>query len=278
MQTYTDLAMESAEILETDRRVRYIDDNITLTSIDKGAGNRYYTYEVKANLIDNSDARVKLSENISEAISILANKCRLNRMKIMVIGLGNRGMTADALGPKVVDKIKVVRSYNGALCAFTPSVTGLTGLETYDIVKGISDRIEPDIIIAVDTLASRRVNRISSAYQISDCGIRPGSGVGNSRMAISYDTLNIPVIAIGVPLVVYAKTLASDVLSEYLDNNKYDLSSRAVEIIRKSLDYKPSDLVVTPKEIDVIVETASQVISAAINIAFYGKTKALKKM
>lgn len=260
--------MESTQYKDTDRNVKRINDNILMTFIDRGKGERYITYECSGNLIEDKNLSKNLSNNIAQSIMKLLNINGNSKESILVIGLGNRGMTADALGPRTIDLVKAGKKTKRTIYAFTPSVTGLTGLEAYDIVKGISDRVSPDYIIAVDTLASRRVNRISSAFQLTDAGIRPGSGVGNSRKVINGETMNIPVIAIGVPLVVYAKTLAQDVLSDYLDNaEKYELSEKAVEVIRKSLDYKPSDLVVTPKEIDIIVDTAAEIISNAINSA-----------
>jgi spore protease len=266
MLPYTDLALESTPVKSEKRYSRALSDNIMMTSIDRGKGSRYITYECSFNIISDDAGCKKLSEYLSQSIKKLMGLKRLTA-RTLIIGLGNRGMTADALGPKVVDKIKINDKIN-CVYAFNPSVKGLTGLETYDVVKGISDRIKPDMIIAIDTLASRRVNRISSAFQMTDSGISPGSGVGNIRQAINAVTLGIPVIAIGVPLVVYAKTLALDVLGDYLDNaSQYDLSEKAVNSIRNSLNYKPSDLVVTPKEIDIIVDAAADIIADAINIA-----------
>jgi len=267
MLTYTDLALESSLFIRNDRQTKVLSDNLLVTTIDRGKEGKYITYECTANIISDLEMRKTLSSHMAESIKKLIKSKKLFSSKTMIIGLGNRGMTADALGPKVVDKIKISEDRK-TVYAFTPSVKGLTGLETYDVVKGISDRVNPDVIIAVDTLASRKVSRISSAFQMSDNGISPGSGVGNTRQAINSETMGVPVIAIGVPLVVYAKTLAQDVLSEYLNNaEKYNLSGKAVEIIRKSLDYKPSDLVVTPKEIDVIVEAAADIIAEAVNTA-----------
>ena len=272
MQIFTDLALESSVYKESDRTTKQLLDKLSCTVINKGDGKHYITYECFDNIVKNINIRKSISGYMAESIIKLLDYKKLRNNKILIIGLGNRGMTADALGPRVVDRI-IIKTENDTLCAFTPSVTGLTGLETFDIVKGISDRVKPSAIIAIDTLASRKVNRIGSAFQLSDNGISPGSGVGNNRVPINSESMNIPVIAIGVPLVVYAKTLAQDVLSSYLDEaDKNDLSTKAVEVIRKSLDYKPSDLVVTPKEIDIIVDASADIISSAINIAFWGKS------
>lgn len=273
MDIYTDLAMESSKFLESDKIKKKISGKLSKIVIDKGYGNRYITYESYENLIDVKEAREELSNYLASSLKeLLELKCIKNN-KILVIGLGNRGMTADALGSRVIDRLMVDTIQNNTLCAFTPSVTGLTGIETYDIVKGISDRVEPTIIIVIDTLASRKVSRINSAYQLSDSGLRPGSGVGNMRKAINRETMGVSVIAMGVPLVVYAKTLARDILSDYLKQpEKYQLNNNAIESIKKSLDYQPSDLVVTPKEIDIIVDVSANIISAAINKAIWGKS------
>lgn len=271
MDIFTDLAMESSKYIESDKAKYNISDKLSRIVIDKGYGNKYITYESYDNLIEEKNAREELSNHMAHSLSELMELKRIRKNKILVIGLGNRGMTADALGTRVVDRLIIDNKSNISLCAFAPSVTGLTGIETYDIVKGISDRVEPTMIIAIDTLASRKVSRINSAYQMSDSGIRPGSGVGNMRVAINQETMGVRVIAMGVPLVVYAKTLAQDVLSDYINEpEKYQLNGSAVESIKRALDYKPSDLVVTPKEIDIIVDISSKIISEAINKSIWG--------
>lgn len=271
MEIFTDLAMEASEFKAEDLKSKKVADKVYLHTIDKGEGKRYYTFECLGNIVRDYELRHNLSKEIAKKIKNLVDFKFIKKTKALVIGLGNRGMTADALGPRVIDRIIVNDSDNKGVSAFTPSVTGLTGMETFDIVKGICDRVNPSVIIAIDTLASRRVSRISSAFQITDSGISPGSGVGNNRKSLNKESLGIPVIAIGVPLVVYAKTLAQDVLSDYLEKaDDYHLSKKAVEVIKNSLNYKPSDLVVTPKEIDVIVDASSEIIAHAINFAFWG--------
>ncbi|MCL2526886.1 MAG: GPR endopeptidase [Defluviitaleaceae bacterium] len=152
-----------------------------------------------------------------EIIKILARKLgslhKLNKNAvILIIGLGNWQVTPDALGPKVCEKILVTRHIKDetpedlkgkvrAVSALSPGVMGLTGIETAEIVKGVAEKVKPDMIIAVDALAARRTNRINATIQISDAGINPGSGLGNKRAAINSETMGVPVIAVGVPTV-----------------------------------------------------------------------------
>ena len=147
----------------------------------------------------------------------------------LVVGLGNWNVTPDALGPKVVSNMMVTRHLLEYLpdqvdegvrpvCAVAPGVLGITGIETGEIVRGIVDRIRPDYVIAIDALASRKLERVNTTIQIADTGISPGSGVGNRRMELSRDTLGIPVLAIGVPTVVDAATMANDTIDMVLDS------------------------------------------------------------
>src|SRR5690606_35629985 len=148
---------------------------------------------------------------------------------ILVVGLGNWNVTPDALGPKVVSNLMVTRHLLEYLpdqvdegvrpvCAVAPGVLGITGIETGEIVKGIVDRIRPDYIIAIDALAARKLERVNTTIQIADTGIAPGSGVGNKRMELSKDTLGVPVLAIGVPTVLDAATMANDAIDLVLDS------------------------------------------------------------
>ncbi|MEG0766549.1 MAG: GPR endopeptidase [Clostridia bacterium] len=142
---------------------------------------------------------------------------------VLVIGLGNRRITADSLGPRVVDGILVTRHMREqtpdflrgrlrAVSAVSPGVLGVTGLETAEVVRGLVEHVKPTAVIAVDALAARETHRICTTLQIADTGIHPGSGVGNHRMGLNQETLGVPVIAMGVPMVVYAATIARDAL------------------------------------------------------------------
>ena len=210
----------------------------------------------------------------------------------LVVGLGNSNVTPDALGPKVVSDVEVTRHILEyaphvlsrpirSVSAISPGVLGTTGMETVEVIRGVVDKIKPSFIIAVDALASRKLERISTTIQIADTGINPGSGVGNKRMAMSKETLGVPVIAIGVPTVVDAATMANDTIElvlENLDKNNLQVSSdydkikaasqnEKYAIIKEALNPYIGDLVVTPKEIDEIIISVSDVVAQGINHA-----------
>ncbi len=213
---------------------------------------------------------------------------------VLVVGLGNWNVTSDSLGPKVVSKLMVTRHLiqyvpeeveDGVrpVCAIAPGVLGITGIETGEIVKGIVDRIRPDCIIAIDALASRRLERVNTTIQIADTGISPGSGVGNKRMDLSRDTLGVPVIAIGVPTVVDAATIANDTIDLVIDSfiSKADQGTdffnmlknidrnEKYQLMQKSLEPYTGNLIVTPKEIDEVIERIAKAIANGINIAVH---------
>ncbi|MDD6796580.1 MAG: GPR endopeptidase [Clostridiaceae bacterium] len=210
----------------------------------------------------------------------------------LVVGLGNRKVTADALGPKVTEGIMVTRHLKAVMpdaiddsvvqvAAIAPGVLGITGVETGEIIKGLVERIKPDVIVCVDALASRKIERVNKTIQISDTGIAPGAGVGNHRMQINEETLGVKVIAIGVPTVVDAATIANDTIDLVIDNlisnseegkdfynmlKKIDKNEKGL-LIREVLNPFVGDLVVTPKEIDLMIDSLSKIIANGINIA-----------
>jgi len=169
------------------------------------------------------------------------------------------------------------------VCAVAPGVLGITGIETGEIVKGIVEKVQPDIIIAIDALASRKLERVNTTIQIADTGISPGSGVGNKRMDISHETMGRPVISIGVPTVVDAATMANDAIDLVLDNLiKHSEKGSEFYNMLKSVDreekylmiqelLKPNvgNLIVTPKEIDEVIERVAKVIANGLNIALH---------
>lgn len=207
---------------------------------------------------------------------------------VLVVGLGNEKITADALGPKVISQIDMTRHLleyvpqymkpgTRSVCGIAPGVLGTTGIETGEIVKGIVEKIKPDRVIVIDALASRKIERIATTIQISNTGIVPGSGLGNHRNAITQETMGVPVIAIGVPTVVEAAVIASDAfelvvqkmqkeershpsLEEWVQGNPY-------AEIRDALIPSDINLVVTPKDIDELIENIKNVIVRGINFA-----------
>ena len=190
---------------------------------------------------------------------------------VMVAGLGNPEITPDALGPKASAKVLATRHISGevarstgldrlrAVAVLNPGVTGQTGIETGELLFGIIRRIRPSAMIVVDALASRRLSRLGCTVQISDTGISPGAGVGNHRARIDRDTMGIPVIAVGVPTVVDAPTLAFDLLE--IDDEREGAA------LSEKISPRGRSMVVTPKEIDLLVDRAARLISLSINYA-----------
>ena len=268
-----------------------ITNNNCLNSTRKPIGN-YITIESPSMKENDTFTHEEIIKVLSENIADLA---KLKKMSlILVVGLGNRYVTPDALGPLVISKILVTRHITDSLpeeiddavrgvSAISPGVMGITGIETGEIIKGICESIHPDLIIAVDALAARKTERINSTIQMSDTGISPGSGVGNRRMALNKETLGIPVIAIGVPTVVDAATLINDTMDKVL--NEMSLKAKKggefykmLQTLDKEEKYNliyeiltPCDgnMFVTPKEVDAVVKRLANIISNGINIALH---------
>lgn len=260
-------------------------------SIGKPMGN-YITLEIP-NLKDNDpDINKKTIDMMSkELISLLQLK---ENSTILIVGLGNWNVTPDALGPKVISNLMVTRHLleyvpehvdEGVrpVCAISPGVLGITGIETGEIVKGVIDRVKPDYLIAIDALAARSMERVSTTIQIADTGIAPGGGVGNKRMELSQNTLGMPVIAIGVPTVVDAATLTNDAMDLVIDSmikeapvgtDFYNMlknidRDQKYELLKEALNPFVGQLIVTPKEIDDIISRVSKVVANGLNIALH---------
>jgi len=201
---------------------------------------------------------------------------------VLVIGLGNRTITPDALGPLVVDKVAVSRHVTQYLpelvdervrpvCAIAPGVLGVTGIETGEVVLGLVEKIKPALVIAIDALASRSTEKISTSVQLTDTGVQPGSGLGNGRMQLTKETLGVPVIAIGVPTVVHASTISQDAVSLLLNEmgEKEENSAQLLELVGKVVSEKIGPLVVTPKDIDTIVDRSADLIATGIDLTLH---------
>ena len=262
------------------------------------------------------------NENIKNIGHVLINEFKnyLNIKKedlVLVIGLGNVLSTPDSLGPKVIDNIIVTNHlYEMNICdskyqkvaALTPSVTGKTGIETFDQIKSIVEKIKPKIIIAIDSLAASSINRVNKTIQITNTGINPGSGIGNLRKEISFETIGVPVIAIGIPTVVDATSIVYDTLNYMLkkysfskksiQNKKYLLTYNNINYLNEDVIINEEDkqillglvgklsnqelkeliyevltpigynLVVTTKEIDFMISNFVKIISNSLNIFF----------
>lgn len=188
---------------------------------------------------------------------------------VLVLGLGNRHMTADALGDRVVNSVLVTRHLQDqrmrSVCAMAPGVLGVTGVETAELALGLTNKLKPSAVLVIDALAAMETNHICTTIQLTDTGISPGSGVGNHRQGINAQWLKVPVIAIGIPMVVYASTIVRDALRKILSRES---SLEAAEAMAEELaGAAAGDFVVTPRSIDELVQGLADTLALAINAA-----------
>ena len=242
---------------------------------------------------EDEDYHREISEQLAKVIRKLT-RVKKEEISVLIVGLGNRGVTPDALGPRVVDNLfitrHIIKEYGkyafgeekvNRISSIVPGVMAQTGMESLEIIKGIIKETKPDLIIAVDALAARSTKRLNRTIQVTDTGINPGSGVGNHRHGLNEKSLGVPVISIGIPTVVDAATIVNDTmynlvtaltqseafsavgssLEELNDAEKY-------ELIRELLSPNLNAMFVTPKDIDESVKRLSFTISEGLNIAF----------
>lgn len=288
--------LENVPGIETFENI--VDDNIKTTIVkivdsqgEKAIGKpvgTYVTVDIK-NLKLASDDDIEKASNVvkDELKKIIDSHCE-GKDEILVVGLGNQFVTPDSLGPKVVSEIDITKHFlkytpqyvepgTRSVCAIAPGVLGTTGIETYEIIKGIVDNVKPKMLIVIDSLASKSIERISSTVQISDTGIVPGGGVGNAREELSQKTIGIPVIAIGVPMVVESAVLVNDCLDLFIEKLQDEAKSNDYlnelkekdnyEEIKESLNPTGYNMIVTPKEIDDLIENMKDVVARGINFA-----------
>lgn len=258
LMNLSDLMIEAVD-MKKDGVVRDVrkNKNVTITKIDVsdssiGEIGKYITVEFE-DIMDKSIRK--------EVISLLKGLLEENGMKedssILVVGLGNERSTPDSLGPLVIENIIVTRhlevlglNSKRVVSAIKPGVMGETGIETKDIIKGVVEKIKPDFLLVVDALKSGSLKRLNKTIQLTDTGIHPGSGVANKREKLDKKSLGIPVIAIGVPTVCDIRTI----INESVDDNNI-----------KNIP----EMIITPKEIDFIIDKMSDLISICINKALY---------
>lgn len=310
-QIRTDLALETQEKMQEDRvelkGVRYfeeeVDKNLVISTVvietENGAktmGKPKGTYiTIEAGNMDEEDEdyhreiSVQLARIIKQLIPVKKEEC-----SVLVVGLGNRAVTPDSLGPRVADNLYITRhilkEYGrfafGKDCvnrvsSIVPGVMAQTGMESMEIVSAVVKETKPDFVIAVDALAARNTKRLNRTIQVTDTGINPGSGVGNHRHGLNEKSLGVPVIAIGIPTVVDAATIVNDTMSNLLtalsQNEEWKRIGNSVkelndaekyELIRELLSPGLNIMFVTPKDIDESVKRLSFTISEGINLAF----------
>lgn len=256
----------------------------------------YLTLEAPNLAVPDEDYHREISLKLAEYLKELIGKEMLEReeLSVLVIGLGNREVTPDALGPYVAEQVCVTRhivkeygkyamgmEHVKSVSAVVPGVMGQTGMESQEIVKGIVKETEPDLVIAVDALAARNSRRLNRTIQIADTGIHPGSGVGNHRNGLTRETMGIPVIAIGVPTVVDAATIVNDTMENFIealesskmlkgvgDVLKTYSNAEKYELVKELISPHLNGMFVTPKDEDEMVKQISYTISEALNVLF----------
>lgn len=255
----------------------------------------YVTIEVPELRGKDSDLQDRVATRFAQEFEKFLNKLNIPAdAKVLIIGLGNWNVTPDALGPIVVENVLVtrhlfqlmpdkVRPGYRQVSALAPGVMGLTGIETSEIVQGIVEKSRPDLVIAIDALASKALERVNTTIQIADTGIHPGSGIGNKRKGINRETLGIPVIAVGVPTVVYASTIvnsAIELLVHHVKQRTHNTrevfgvldslpEEERLQFVKEVLGPLGQDLLVTTKEIDAFIEDIANVIASGLNAALH---------
>lgn len=297
---YDEIAKFNDDLLGIKTTIKnYGDIKVVKTKINKKHDKRiqkksglYYTIEFQDLNIHNNDSAEKIIQVLAKVLVELLKTKKVLDKKGMLIGLGNINVTPDSIGPYTLDNVIVTRhlfvndqnniGYSN-VSGYSPGVMGNTGIETADIINAIYSKVGADFLIVVDALATSSVSRINKTIQITDSGISPGSGVGNKRKEISKETMGIPVIAVGIPTVVDAKTLTIDLINkanEYLngfDKSESKIRNINTDELRNILDVATRDslydMVVTPKEIDEVVEDISKILAAGIDIAIHKKLR-----
>lgn len=253
----------------------HIKENEAARKLGKPRG-KYLTLESPLLRDRDPQARMKAASLLAQELTEILPKVD-PRTPVLVVGLGNRSITPDSLGPGVVDRVLVTRHMSGlwdmeglhSVCAISPGVLGITGIESMEIVEAVTRSLKPGFILCVDSLAARDSRRIGSTIQITDTGIQPGGGVGNRRRALTQQSVGAPVISIGMPTVIYAATLARDAFAWLSLHSGDDMPhDEALEEMEKTLlSADIGEMIVTPREIDSIVQDAAGMIASGINRA-----------
>ena len=275
-----------------------INDNIKVTRVriinekgEKALGKmkgNYITIDLKNMKYMSEDEIQKASEILCGELKHMMEKYISKEQDILVVGLGNIYVTPDSLGPKVINEIDITRHLlkyvpqylekdTRPVSAISPGVLGTTGIETAEILKGIIDNVKPKLVIVIDSLASRSMERISSTIQLADTGIVPGAGVDNARKELTINTLGVPVIALGIPTVVETAVVVNDCLDVFIEKLQEKAESNDYlnklkeednyEEIKEALIPKEYNFVVTPKEIDNLVENMKDIVARGINMS-----------
>lgn len=259
----------------------------------------YLTLETPELAVPDGDRHIEIARRLSGYLRELIRRNTGRReqdLSVLVVGLGNRAVTPDALGPYVADHLSVTRhivkeygkyamgaDHVNMVSAIVPGVTGQTGMESTEIVRGIVEETHPDVIIAVDALAARNSRRLNRTVQIADTGIHPGSGVGNNRSGLTEKSLGVPVIGIGVPTVVDAATIVNDTMENFITALESSETLKSVgevlrsynagekyEFVKELIAPHLNGMFVTPKDVDEMIHQISHTIAESLNMLFAG--------
>ena len=285
----TDLAVETEQLLGEARQQAQgyikkesrIDDDISVTEIEitgeegeKAFGKprgTYITLEVRGILEEKNGIKERAARALADRLKELIKFDYF--LKVLIVGLGNEKVTPDSLGPHTVDKVKITshlfRIFEcdgdwemANVSGFNPSVTGVTGMETADLIERTVGLVNPNAVICIDALAAKDIGRLSTTIQVCDTGIFPGAGMGNNRKEISQKTMGCRVISIGVPTVIDSRTLLVEAAEKIND----PLVEKQLEDYMKN---REMDMIVTSTDIDAIIKDFSDIISNAINITLH---------
>ncbi|WP_372662812.1 GPR endopeptidase [Cohnella sp.] len=255
----------------------------------------YVTLEVPELRQGDTELQDKVATSFAREFEAFLKRVGINETSsVLIVGLGNWNVTPDALGPLVVENVMVTRHYFELMpdqvspgyrrvSAVAPGVLGTTGIESSDIVHGIVDKAKPDLVIAVDALAAKSLERVNTTIQIADTGIHPGSGVGNKRKGLTQEVLGVPCIAIGVPTVVYASTIVNntmDLVFAHMKKHTPETGSlfgvfgtmeenQRLMLVKEVLQPLGHDLLVTPKEVDKFMEDIANIIASGLNASLH---------
>ena len=298
---HTDLALEDKERFESDNveisgveveEIYKEDKEIQITTVhiltENGAKamrkpvGTYITIEAPNMTAPDEAYQMEIAQELADYLEEILD-LEQKEYTVLVVGLGNREVTPDALGPLVVEELFITRHLvkefgkyvlkNHTLnmvSAIAPGVMAQTGMETLEIVKGIVNEVKPDFVVAIDALAARNTKRLNRTIQIADTGINPGSGVGNHRNGITKETVGVPVIAIGVPTVVDAATIVRDTMEHVIS----ELEIKTDELILEQwIAPHLHGMFVTPKDIDETIARIGITISEALNLLFQNNSK-----
>ena len=241
----------------------------------------YVTIQSPPLKINDPYVKEEIIKAMAKSMKVLVGQDLSPDQTVLLVGLGNWRATPDSLGPKFIEYSPITRHYHQyapqalvegmrPTCGIAPGVLGITGLETFEVIKGIVDSVQPALLIVVDALAAQNVERIGTTIQMSNTGIQPGSGIGNARHAITQEDLGVPVIAIGCPTIVNAAVIADQAVRKFcLDSGAMYDEIRSRNSIQEIVSFYGGSLGVTPKEIDEIIENTARIMAMGVAVSIF---------